>query len=243
MKLDEMKDLPPSDRSTKILHYAAAPFRMTKNMKTEIIPGVLEKTATNVHAKLKQLEGNVAWIQLDVLDQTLVRQTSWHDAKTFKQWNPRLKVELHLMVDDPAKIIHAWKNVPAFQRAVWHIEAPAHHLKIIALCRHLKKEIGLAISPDTPLETIIPLLSKIDRVLVMGVYPGKSGQKLLPQTINTVKKLQALAPRLTIAFDGGVTARNLHELTRAGVNSFCVTSAIFKHPPIQTRLKFLKERL
>ncbi len=205
-----------------------------------MIPGILEKTPDAVRAKMEAIEGHVAWMQLDVLDGTLYKNRSWFDAQTFAQWDTRMKIELHLMVKDPATIIRAWSRVKAFRRAVWHIEAPIDHHALIRRCHKLNLMTGLALAPETPIETVKPFLADIDRVFILGVRPGKSGQKLLPQTIKKVQALHAMAPALPIAFDGGITARNISLLARAGVSHFCVTSALFNHPPIHKRLQFLR---
>ena len=88
-------------------------------------------------------------------------------------------------------------------------------------------EIGLAISPDTPLRKFLPLIKRLDMALVMGGRPGFSGQSLDPKTLATVRAIRRAAKTLPIGFDIGVSAKTIPALKRAGVTRFCAASAIF----------------
>jgi len=61
---------------------------------------------------------------------------------------------------------------------------------------------------------IVPYLGSIDLVLVMSVYPGGSGQKFIPQSIEKVKTLKKLKERdkFLIDIDGGVNINNAKKL-------------------------------
>lgn len=81
---------------------------------------------------------------------------------------------------------------------------------------------GLAINPMTPARKIFDLLPYIDVVLVMGVEPGKSGQKMISNTCPKVKELRSyiyenkLDTRIEV--DGGVNLDNISDLADAGVD-------------------------
>ncbi|GAI68603.1 unnamed protein product, partial [marine sediment metagenome] len=77
-----------------------------------------------------------------------------------------------------------------------------------------KKKVGLAINPDTTIAEITPYLDLVDLVLVMSVYPGGSGQKFIPQSIEKVNQLANLKKKhdFIIEIDGGINLINANQL-------------------------------
>lgn len=213
------------------------------NMAPELIPSILCQTEKEVHERLNSITDLVEWVQLDVLDNTLYQNITWADPDVVKTWNLACAIELDLMVADPGKAIEAWKDVSSFKRAIWHIEAPIDHRALIKEVRLLGKEVGLSLAPDTDIATLEPYLSLVDRILVLGVQPGWSGQTLIAKTIETVHKLTSRTPHPVIAFDGGISDDTLPVLLEAGVEALCPNSLIFKHPPIKERIEAIRARL
>ncbi|MBP7134225.1 hypothetical protein KBA73_03335 [Patescibacteria group bacterium] len=195
----------------------------------EILPALNAKTSEEALLKLRTAQQCGPWIQWDAMDGKFVSNTSWYDGSAVQTWTIRAKVELHLMVKDPERVIDSWARVPKFKRAVWHIEAPIDHEALIRKCTDMGKEVGLAISPTTSLVELTPYLQYIESVLVLGVEPGQSGQTLLPQTIERVKMLRQMRSELIISIDGGVNAKTILGLAKAGAKRFSMTSAVFNH--------------
>jgi ribulose-phosphate 3-epimerase len=195
----------------------------------ELIPALLVQDATEFRTRLGLVEGIARCVQLDCMDGHFVSNRTWYEAGTI---DTTLEIELHLMVTDPLAVIREWKRVPQVVRAFWHLELPADHQAIINECRALGWECGFAVSPDTPAERLTPYAETTDAVLVMGVTPGWSGQKLIPSTLEKVKQIKERWPGLVIGFDGGVTRGTIPDLLAAGVDRVCAASAIFRdaHP-------------
>ena len=57
------------------------------------------------------------------------------------------------------------------------------------------------INPGTPVETILPVLSNVDYVLVMTVNPGFGGQSFIEQCINKIEQLNQLKHENNLTFD------------------------------------------
>lgn len=193
----------------------------------ELIPAILAKDADTFRERLSLMEGLVQTIQLDCMDGSFVENRTWHEATPI---NSTLEIELHLMVSDPLAVIEDWKRVKNVVRALWHIEIPTDHKKMITRCRELGWECGLALSPEAPIERLSNFADEIDEVLVLGVNPGWSRQTLIPSTMEKVRELTRRYPDLIIGFDGGITHKNTPLLIEAGVDRFCEASAIFDAP-------------
>ena len=65
-------------------------------------------------------------------------------------------------------------------------------------------------------------------VLVMTVYPGFGGQKLIPQTLDKVRAIRSRYPELDIQVDGGVNSETLPEVLEAGANVIVMGTAFFR---------------
>ena len=212
-------------------------------MKPLIIPTILVQTEQEAETRFQLLGRAAKWVQWDINDRTLTPTTNWADAATVRHWKLFPSIELHLMVHQPEPVIQRWRTIKNVRRVMWHIEAPIDHKKLIRQCKRWKLETALAISPSTPLAALIPFLRTINSVLVLGVIPGKNGIPLIPETVQTVKDLKRIAPRIPIGFDGGITAQNLTRIVRAGATRLNMGSGIFQTADPKKTLLRLQKRL
>ncbi len=64
----------------------------------------------------------------------------------------------------------------------FHVEVDGDNEQKMELIKDIKKKgmkVGLAIKPNTPVESVYPFLDELDQVLVMTVEPGFGGQKFM----------------------------------------------------------------
>lgn len=118
----------------------------------------------------------------------------------------------HMMVTNPSYYIE--KIIEYVEIFTFHFEIERDINELIEEIGSKKKKVGIAINPDTDIMEIVPYLESIDLVLVMSVYPGGSGQKFIPQSIEKVKTLKKLKERykFLIDIDGGVNINNAKKL-------------------------------
>ncbi|MBR1539406.1 MAG: ribulose-phosphate 3-epimerase, partial [Bacteroidales bacterium] len=113
----------------------------------------------------------------------------------------------------------------------------------IRLIRNCGMGVGVAINPETPAEVLIPYLRDIDYVVVMGVHPGYSGQKYIPETTEKVGVLAEMIAGAEadcfIQVDGGVSVANIAELERLGAGVFVAGSAAFSSDDPKAAIKAL----
>jgi ribulose-phosphate 3-epimerase len=77
---------------------------------------------------------------------------------------------------------------------------------------------------------IAPLIQMVDLVLVMSVNPGFGGQAFIPEAIERVRAIRAMAGSrpVRIEVDGGVGPQNAGLLAAAGADTFVAGSAVFR---------------
>lgn len=205
----------------------------------EIIPAILAQDEHAFRERINAVKGLAKTVQIDVLDGTLYRETSWFDVAAIKAMDMSADLEIHLMVSQPKKYIEACRALPNLKRVIWHIEANIDHAELVLMCEDFGLKSGIAIAPKTPLDEIEPFADMVEEILVLGVEPGKSGQNLITDTIEKARTIALAWPNAVIGFDGGITVLNFERLRNAGVTRFCVASAIFgATDPKEALMKF-----
>ena len=111
------------------------------------------------------------------------------------------------MVENPSKYIPLYAELNT-EFITIHVEIEEDILKDLELIKSYSIKCGLAISPDTKVNELIPYLPYLDYILVMSVYPGKGGQEFLMSTENKLKEVKALLKsyniKALVSVDGGI---------------------------------------
>ncbi|MCH8049267.1 RpiB/LacA/LacB family sugar-phosphate isomerase [Patescibacteria group bacterium] len=197
-----------------------------------VVPAVLAYSEDEFKEKLGNVEvlKLAPLFQIDILDGSMFDQSCYADPIVVASLKHTPQIELHLMIQNPVSVIEHWNtHLPRFlERAIIHAEIDQPLIPVIESIKDLYLEAGLAINPDTSLDSIERLIPTLDLLLIMGVYPGKSGQSFLGDPIlEKIRDARERFPQLKIAIDGGVTVENAPEMIEAGVNQLCVGSVIW----------------
>jgi len=86
---------------------------------------------------------------------------------------------------------------------------------------------------------MVSIIKYFDTIQVMGVTPGKQGQKFQPKVLKKIKGLHQKYPKLNIAIDGGVNEKNFSAIKKAGANIIGLGSYLQKSPDPKQSLKKL----
>lgn len=204
----------------------------------QIIPAILAQTQEEFKEKLESANRisreTDNWIQIDFMDNKFVQNQSVTPSELSQYLNEG-NIEAHLMVEEPEPWIEELEKYPGVKRIIVHVERVSN----------LKKgdyEIGLALNPETELESLTPFVTTIDCVLVMSVHPGFAGQEFIEDSINKVAEIKKRWPELIIEVDGGVNLDNAKRLVEAGADRLAIGSALFEGN-IDENVKKIKESL
>lgn len=141
-----------------------------------------------------------------------------------------LPLGVHLMIVEPEKYVPAFAEAGADTIYV-HVEACAHLHRNLQQIRALKKRVGVALNPHTPIESIRWVLSEVDSVMVMTVNPGFGGQAFIELVVPKIEDLRAEIELqgldVEIAVDGGIDAKTAPKVVAAGARHLIAGSAVF----------------
>jgi len=136
--------------------------------------------------------------------------------------------EIHWMVENPEALI---PQVKGRHLHLIHVEAVRGRWEaVVEAVRKAGGRLGIALNPETPVEEIMPLVGKAERVLVMAVHPGFSGQRYIKEVEGKIAFLRKKFPSLDIEVDGGVDFETSASAVRAGANILASASTIFRAP-------------
>lgn len=200
-----------------------------------IAPSILAADFSRLGELVKLSEaGGADRVHVDVMDGHFVPNLSMGSV-VVKGLRPvtQLPLEVHLMVEDPAKFTDGFINAGA-DSIVFHLEVQPDPIELIRHVRGHGKKVGLAFNPDFDPKRVEPFLADIDLALCMTVFPGFGGQAYIPESTARIRTLRAaidrLNPKCELEVDGGIDRRTIGEAAKAGANVFVAGTAIFGQP-------------
>ena len=195
-------------------------------MNNMIAPSMMCADFLNLEKDIRVFEKlEIDLLHIDVMDGVFVpNYTLGTDFVRKLKENTNIPLDIHLMIEQPENKLD-WFCFGEGDYVSFHWEATKHAQRVIAEIKKRKAYAMLALNPATPLCVLEDLIDDLDAVLIMTVNPGYAGQKLVPQTIDKIKRLRQMYPDIEIEVDGNVSFENAVIMHHTGANIFVAGSS------------------
>lgn len=197
----------------------------------QLVPAIIATTGSEAIDKINLLESHSEWAHLDIMDGQFAPTTSWQTPDDLELVEGRIKLEAHLMINEPELKLAEW--LPVIDRLIVHAEAVKNLDELIETFRPYRNELGVALLLDTPVEVLADYLSEIKFVNLLSVAKiGYHGEPFDQRVLEKIKALRRLAPKVTISVDGGINLDNAKEVMAAGADRLVVGGALWSAPDL-----------
>ena len=189
------------------------------------------------------------YYHIDIMDGKFVEKNTeelmYEYSNIIKQIS-NLPLDMHLMVEDIKP--HIEKYIPLEPSIItFHYEACKNKEEVLELINYIKQnniKPAISIKPNTSIDKIKEFLPLLHMILVMTVEPGKGGQKLIPETLEKVRKLKKYIEENNldtyIEVDGGINKSTINSAKEAGIDIAVAGSAIISAENFKSAIEELK---
>ncbi len=223
-----------------------------KRLAPTLSVGVISANLMELAADLALVEqAGVGVLHFDVMDGVFCPMMTL-GPPVIKAVKTNMLKDIHLMIADPLPKLAEYVTAGADIVSV-HVESePTHIHRVFQSLAGMTNANdpdrgivrGVALNPGTPVDAIRPVLDDVEMVVLLGINPGWSGQKLLPSTARRVEEARTLigGRDILICVDGGVTRENISEVAAMGADVIVTGSAVFDgKAPMENARKMLAE--
>ena len=186
-------------------------------------------------------EEHVDYLHIDIMDGHFVPNIML--GVSYVDWLRKvtdIPLDYHLMVEDPVSKLD-WFPVRKGDIVTVHAESGWNALSTLIHIRKLGAKAVLAISPQTPVSSVIHLLNYVDGVCIMLVIPGYSGQTMILGMEDKIKELAKYRDEKNMKYfievDGHVSEKNARELEDCGADIFVAGTSLLGRAPKNYRDK------
>ena len=203
-------------------------------MKKKLAPSILSADFKILGEQIKTTyDAGAEFLHYDVMDGMFVPSISFGMPvlKSIQGVSGQV-MDVHLMIMEPIRYIEEFKKAGADFITI-HLEACDDVEKTIEKIHECGLKAGVSIKPNTPVESLLPIIDKVEMVLIMSVEPGFGGQKFIPESLDKIRQTKKIITErnldVLIEVDGGISAANVKEVLDAGVDVAVAGSAVFKN--------------
>ena len=199
----------------------------------KIAPSILSADFSRLKDEIEAVEAAGAdWLHVDVMDGHFVPNITVGPVvvESIRKVT-RLPLDVHLMITDPDRYAPEFIKAGANWISV-HPDTCKDPGTTLNKIRELGAGASIAVNPDIDLSEVESLLSVIDMILMMTVFPGFAGQAFIEDVLPKIQKIKGIIAErklpVLVEADGGIKADNIQRVVSAGAEVIVSGSGIFK---------------
>lgn len=200
----------------------------------QLVASIMTANQLELNQEIKDLlDVGINWLHCDVMDGVFVNNLAMgpYQIEYLKKFE-ELTLDVHLATVDPEKYIDMFGPLKP-DYITFNIETTDNPELLFERIRSYGVKVGLAFSPETPVNAIEPYLAEIDLLLVMTVNPGFSGQKFNESVLKKLEELTTIFKEVNykrplIEVDGNIYDETMNKMNNMDVDLYVLgTSALF----------------
>lgn len=204
-------------------------------MKVIPVLNVGEEDEAEAARRLDLVRDHADQVHVDVSDGTFAPTRTFRDPARVRALAGNLRIQAHLMVAEPERIVGDWLDAGADEIVV-HLEplldaadaepAVIRLAKLREACLARNARLLIAGGPALESRALLAHRAYADGFLVLAVDPGPPGQRMQHASLDVVRVIRDTFPDDPVWVDGGVNAETVDEVRAAGATA-AVSGAIY----------------
>ncbi len=183
-------------------------------MSSIICPTITEKSLPDYNKYLEILEEFATRVHIDFADGEFAPTKLLNVIEA--HWPTHIHADFHLMMRDPLKEI---ETVISQHPGLVILHAESENVSdMIDELNSLRIKTGIALLPDTSVESAGPLIEKTEHILIFAGHLGYQGGEADLSQLEKIAEIRRIKPEIEIGWDGGVNEKNIERLADAGID-------------------------
>ncbi|BAK93942.1 ribulose-phosphate 3-epimerase [Tetragenococcus halophilus] len=190
-------------------------------------PSLMTMNLDKFNEEIYFLNNHVDSYHIDIMDGHYVPNISlspWFIEEIRKISD--VPMSAHLMVTEPSFWVQQLVDIKCEWICIHAEVLDGLAFRLIGQIHDAGLKVGIVLNPETPVSTIYPYISLLDKVTIMTVDPGFAGQKFIDSSLDKIVQLRELRNKndyqYLIEMDGSSNRKSFAKIDKAGPDIYIV---------------------
>lgn len=180
-----------------------------------ICPTITESDISAYNERIKSIAKFAKRVHIDVMDGVFTPTKSPNLIQL--HWLDDMAADVHVMYEDPSAHLETLISLQP-SLVIFHAEAKGDLTKLAKDLKGVGIKAGVALLPETSVESAQELIKLVDHVLIFGGKLGYHGGRADLDQLEKTAKVKKINQNAEISWDGGINDENAKKLVEAGID-------------------------